>query len=89
MYCSPLMKQAGRGDVNSSVQTMFEQASKQSAKVAESLRDAASRGTNPEAILRGGQQMLNRTMRDGEQLFNQTARGDGPLQQGLQQVLHC
>lgn len=66
---------------------MFEQASKQSARVAESLRDAASRGANPEAILRDGQQMLDRTLRDGEQLFNQTARGDGPLQQGLKQVM--
>lgn len=85
--CSPIWKKAGRADVNSSVQSMFEQASKQSARVAESLRDAASRGASPEAILRDGQQMLNRTLRDGEQLFNQTARGDGPLQQGLKQVM--
>ncbi len=84
--CSPLWKQAGRTDVNKSVQSMFEQASKQSARVAESLRDAASRGSNPEAILRDGQQMLSKTLKDGEHLFNQTARGDGPVQQGLQQV---
>ena len=84
--CSPLWKQAGRTDVNKSVQSMFEQASKQSARVADSLRDAASRGSNPEAILRDGQQMLSKTLKDGEHLFNQTARGDGPVQQGLQQV---
>ncbi len=84
--CSPLWKQAGRTDVNKSVQSMFEQASKQSARVAESLRDAASRGSNPEGILRNGQQMLSKTLKDGEHLFNQTARGDGPVQQGLQQV---
>ena len=85
--CSPLLKQAGRTDGNSSLQSIFEQASKQSAKAAESLREATSRGSNTEAILRDGQQMLSRTLENGEHLFNQTARGDGPVQRGLQQVL--
>ena len=31
--------------------------------------------------------MLSKTLKDGEHLFNQTARGDGPVQQGLQQVM--
>ena len=64
--------------MNSSVQSAFEQASRQSARVAESLRDAASRGANPEAILRDGQQMLDKTLRDGERLFNPDSQGRWP-----------
>ncbi|BDA48587.1 Atypical kinase COQ8A, mitochondrial [Coccomyxa sp. Obi] len=98
---SKVWKQAGKTDYRKTLQDALEQASKQSAELAESLQEAARRGGNPHDVvarsLQEGRQsaqavteqlqgQLQGVLKQGERLFNETVRGTGPVQERLQQV---